>query len=60
MTGDLSGVDQKISDWSMKMIFLVEVETAVKSGVKSGFGVVAFGTRDAIWGPWFLFRKSPL
>ena len=59
MTDDLSGIDQKISDRFIKMIFLVQVETAVKSDIKSGFGVVAFSTSDAVLGLFFSLQQSP-
>ena len=48
-------LDQKIPDWSIKMTFLVEVETAIRSGIKSRFDIMCFSTSDAIWGLWFSF-----
>lgn len=47
VTNDLLGVDQKISDWLIKMIFLVKFRAAIK--------VMGFSTGDAIWGLWFSF-----
>lgn len=44
---------QKIPDWPIKIAFLGKVETALRSGVKSGFGIMGFSTSDAIWGLWF-------
>lgn len=36
------GVDQKIPDWLIKVMFLGEVETVVRSGIKSRFGIMGF------------------
>lgn len=41
----LMGVDQKVPDWLMKIIFLGEFERAVRSGIKSRFGITGFRTR---------------
>lgn len=38
VTDDLIGVAQKVSEWSIHVMFVGEVETAVRSGVKSRFG----------------------
>ena len=48
----LIGVDQKISDWFIKITFLVKVETASRLGIKSRFGVTGFSTSDTILGLW--------
>lgn len=37
MTHDLTGVDQKIPDWLVKVMFLGEVETEIRAGIKSRF-----------------------
>ena len=57
-TDYLIGVDQKIPDWLMKRVFLGEVEAAIRSGIKSRFGILGFSTRDAIWACGFLFNYS--
>ena len=49
----LIGTDQKISDWLIKMTFLCRVETAVRLGIKSRFGITGFSTSDAILGMVF-------
>lgn len=50
MTNDLIGADQEIPDWLIKTTFLVKVRTAMKSGIKSRFGIIGFSMSDAIWG----------
>ena len=54
-TDYLIGVDQKIPDWLMTRVFLGEVEAAIRSGIKSRFGILGFSTSDAIWACGFLF-----
>lgn len=44
-------LDQSIPDWLIKIIFLGKVETAIKSGIKSRFGIMSSSPHDAIWGP---------
>ena len=41
-TGYFTGVDQKIPDWLIKIIFLRKAETPITSGVKSRFGIMDF------------------
>lgn len=41
---------RKILDWLMKIAFLGKVGTAMRSGIKSSFGVMGLSTSDAIWG----------
>ena len=48
MTDYLTGADQKTSDRLIKIILLVKVETAIKIGIKSRFGILGFSTSDAI------------
>ena len=50
-TDDLSGDNQNIPDWLIKITFLVKVETAVKSVNKSWFGTMDFSTSDNNFGP---------
>ena len=50
MTYYLIGADQKILNWLIKITFLVKVETAVKLGIKSRFGIMGFSIRDTILG----------
>lgn len=38
---------------SIKVMFLGEVETSVRSGVKSRFGVLVFSTSKVIWTCFF-------
>ena len=40
--------DQKIPDWLSKTTFLEEAETAIRSGIKSRFGIMGFSMSDAI------------
>lgn len=35
-------LDKKIPDWLTKIMFLVEVETAIRAGIKSRFGIMGF------------------
>ena len=60
MTDYLIGVDQKIPDWLMKRVFLGEVEAAIRSGIKSRFGILSLSTSDAILGLWFSFEQGIL
>lgn len=41
-TDYLTGADQKIPDWLIKIMFLGKVETAVRSSMKSRFGIMGF------------------
>lgn len=45
MTDYLIGVDQKIPDWLIKITFLIKVETAVRSSIKSRFGIMSSSTK---------------
>ena len=48
------GADQKlVPNWLIKITFLGKVETAIKSHIKSRFGIMGFSTGDAILGLWF-------
>ena len=47
------GADQKILAWLVNVIFLERVKTACRLGIKSRFGIMGFGTSDAILGLWF-------
>lgn len=42
MTDYFIGVDKKIPDWLIKILLLGEVETAIKSDIKSRFGIMGF------------------
>lgn len=53
VTDYLIGVGQKIPHWQIKTIFLGDVETAIRSGSKTKFGITGFGTSDTMWGLWF-------
>jgi len=55
MERTLIDADQKISDWLIKIAFLVKVKTASGLGIKSRFGVMGFSTSDTILGLWFFF-----
>lgn len=48
VTDDLTGADQKIPGWLIKITFLGESKTSVRSSVQAGFGVA--GSQDA-WHP---------
>lgn len=50
VTDYLIDVDQTIPHWWNKTIFLGDVEIAIRSGSKTEFGIMGFGTRDTIWG----------
>lgn len=46
--------DQKISDWLIRIMLMGDVETAIRSDIKSSFGIMDFFcTSDAILGLWF-------
>ena len=50
----LISVGQKlVPNWLIKITVLGKVETAIKSHIKSRFGIMAFSTSDAILGLWF-------
>lgn len=53
VTDYLIDVDRKIPDLLIKIMFLEKIKTAVKSGIKSRFGITGFSTSDAILGLWF-------
>lgn len=44
------GVDKKIPNWLIKIVSRGEVETAIRSGIKSWFGFLGFSTSDDILG----------
>ena len=48
MTGYLIGTDQKIPNWLIKITFLRKVETTIRLGIKSRFGVMGFSPSDTI------------
>lgn len=47
MTLLLPVFDQKISNWLIKVTFLGELETVIRSGIKPRFGIMGFPTSDA-------------
>ena len=53
MTDYLIGTDYEVPNWWVKIPLLVKAETAVRLGIKSGFGNMGFSTSDTIWGAWF-------
>ena len=55
MTDYFIGVDKKIPNWLIKILFWREVETAIRSGMKSWFGFLGFSTSDDILGLWISF-----
>lgn len=42
------GIDQKIPDWFIKVTFLGKAKIIIRSGIKSGFGIMDFNTSDSI------------
>ena len=50
MTNYLTGVDQKLSVWLIKIIFLGKTETAIRSGVKARICTIGFSMSDVILG----------
>lgn len=48
VTDYLIDVDRKIPDLLIKIMFLEKIKTAVKSGIKSRFGITGFSTSDTI------------
>lgn len=50
VTDYLTGMDQKIPDWFLKITLLVKVKTATRSGIKSRCGIMGCSTSDAILG----------
>lgn len=50
VTDYLTGVYQKIPGWLIKIMFLGMVQTAIRSGFKSKFGLMGFSTVGAILG----------
>lgn len=53
VTDYLTGTDQEVPNWWVKIPLLVKAETAVGLGIKSGFGNMGFSTSDTILGAWF-------
>lgn len=58
ITDYLIDADQKIPHWWMKTVFLGDVEIAIRSGSKTEFGIMGFGTNDTIWARGFLFNRT--
>ena len=52
-TDYLTGADQNIPNWSIKMTYLKEAEIAVRSNIKSRFGIMGFSTSNTILGLCF-------
>lgn len=50
--------DQKIPDSVSNITFIGKVETAVRLGIKSRFGIMSFDISLAIWDCGFLFNSS--
>lgn len=48
MTDDLIGDDQKIPDWVIEIMFLGDVEVAIRSGSKSSFSTTDFSISNTI------------
>lgn len=42
LTHNLIAADQTVPDWLIKITFLREVETVVRSNIKSGFSIMSF------------------
>ena len=59
MTGYLTGADQTIPNWLIKITFLGKVETTVRLSIKSRFGIMGFSTSDSILGPRFFSLTIP-
>lgn len=53
VTDWLIAVDQKVPDWLIKIIFLAIVKGAIRSDIKSKFGIMGSSTSDTILGLWF-------
>lgn len=53
MTDYLTGTDQKIPDWLIKVAILGKVKAAIRSGIKSQLGSMGFSMSDTILGLWF-------
>ena len=58
MTDDLTGAEQKIPDWPIKITFLVKVETVISIGIKLRVGM-GFSTSDTILCLWFSSLTMP-
>lgn len=58
VTDYLTGTDQKIPDWLIKIPFLGKVKAAIRSGIKSRLGFMGFSTSDVILGQWFFFLNK--
>lgn len=48
MTDYLLGLDQKVPGWLIKIKLLEEVETAIRSGVTSRFGIMNLSTKPVV------------
>lgn len=53
MTDYFIGVDHKTPGWLNKVTFLGVTEIAVRSSIKSMFGIMGFNISDDILGLWF-------
>lgn len=45
-------LDQKSSDWLIKIMLLGKVETTIRPGIKFRFGILGFTIGDTILGLW--------
>ena len=53
MTDYLTGTDQKIPDWLIKVAILGKVKAAVRSGVTPRLGIMGFNKSEASLNLWF-------
>lgn len=53
VTDRLIRAGQKTPSWPIRMAYLGEAEIAVRSNIKSRFGIVGFSTSDTILGLCF-------
>lgn len=52
VTDHLIRAGQKTPNWPIEMTYLGEAEIAVRSNIKSRFGIMGFSRSDTIWGLW--------
>lgn len=58
-TDYLIDIDQNIPSWLIEIMFLGEVKRAIRSGIKSWFGILGFSISDTMLGLWLFSLTVP-
>lgn len=58
-TDYLIDIDQNIPSWLFEIMFLGEVKRAIRSVIKSWFGILGFSISDTMLGLWLFSLSVP-